>query len=403
MTDTTLAQKFLDVESDLNDVLIERVEEIHSAILALVGKRHLFLFGTPGVAKSLLVDELVRRIVTDGDDTATAFKWLLTKFSVPEELYGGPDLLKLKDEGIYRRITDGKLPQADIAFLDEIFKANSAILNSLLKILNENEFDNPGDDPHVPLISLFAASNELPTSSELEALADRLHLWHHVSPIKDPANFIGMLGLEDREPRATITIEDIHNAQAQVKAVEIPDTVKGALLELRDNLLGMEIKVTDRKFMQALSVIRAEAWLNGKTEADVSDTRPLMHMMWRDVGQIVNVRKAVLDLADPIERDVVVLRDNWEQAYADYRNTLADTNMQGRKSDHTMEIYRKYKQCREELKQLELKRQELGRQCKPLEAFADRLREVGPILLEEGFGMDQDQAREMQAGLDGGS
>ena len=171
-----LVEKFKAVENDLNRVLIERREEVHSSVLALAGKRHLFMFGPPGVAKSFLVDELVRRIVADGENAAVCFKWLLTKFSVPEELYGGPDLLTLKDKGIYRRVTDGKLPQAHIAFLDEAFKANSAILNSLLKILNENEFDNPGDEPHVPLITMFAASNELPASSELEALADRLHL-----------------------------------------------------------------------------------------------------------------------------------------------------------------------------------------------------------------------------------
>ena len=393
----TLSQKFIAVEDDLNDVLIERTEEVHSAMLALAAKRHLFMFGSPGVAKSFLVDELVRRI------NANCFKWLLTKFSVPEELYGGPDLLTLKNKGIYRRVTDGKLPQADIAFLDEAFKANSAILNSLLKILNENEFDNPGDDPHVPLISLFAASNELPASSELEALADRLHLWHHVSPVKDPANFIKMLSMEPSEPKAFLSIQEIHQAQTEVAKVIVPEEVNGALLELRENLHGMEIKVTDRKFMQALSVIRAEAWLNGKTEADVSDTKPLMHMMWRDVGQISNVRKAVLDLADPIERDVIKLRDEWEEAYAEYRKTLSDPEMSGRKSDHTMEIYRKYKSARTELRDLNTKRQELGRQCKPLEQFMNKLKEVGPILLEEGFGMDQDQAREMENNADGGN
>lgn len=401
MSNNPLVDKFTAVEQDLNDVLIERHEEIHSAMLALAGKRHLFMFGSPGVAKSFLVDELVRRIIADGSNPAICFKWLLTKFSVPEELYGGPDLLTLKDEGIYRRVTDGKLPKAHIAFLDEIFKANSAILNSLLKILNENEFDNPGDDPHVPLISLFAASNELPTSSELEALSDRLHLWHQVSPVKEASNFISMLSMEDREPNAFLSLSDIEQAQVEVSQVVIPESVKGALLELRENLTDLEIRVTDRKFMHALSVIRAEAWLNGRTEAEVGDTRPLMHMMWRNPSEISNVRKAVLDLADPIERDVIKLRDEWEEAYSEYRTTLADTNLKGRKSDHTMEIYRKYKSCRGELRDLELKRQELGRECKPLTAFAQRLKEIGPILLEEGFGMDQDQAREMQQSMEG--
>jgi MoxR-like ATPase len=390
-----MQDKFLAVESEMGDVLLERDAEIHSAILALLSRRHLFMFGSPGVAKSLLVDRLCAHITN-----AVQFKWLLTKHSVPEEIYGGPDLLTLKDKGIYRRITDGKLPQAHFAFLDETFKANSAILNSLLKILNENEFDNPGDDPHVPLISLFAASNELPTNSELNALADRLHLWHNVQPIADTSNFVKMLVSEETEPTVFISLEDIYEAQRQVAQVTIGDDVLSALVELSDRLKEEEIAVTDRKFKQSLAVIKAEAWLSGCEVAEVIHTKPLQHMMWRDPSQIITVRSAVYDLADPIERDVFNLRDEWMQAYNSYRETMADTTMTGRKADHTLEIFKKFKACKKDLLAIEKRCKEMKRDCKALDDFTSYMKQIGPDLLSEGFEVDRQDAMELNSMLD---
>jgi len=390
-----MQDKFTSVETDMASVLLERDAEIHSAILALLAKRHLFMFGSPGVAKSLLVDELCARI-TD----AIQFKWLLTKHSVPEEIYGGPDLLTLKDTGTYRRITDGKLPQAHFAFLDETFKANSAILNSLLKILNENEFDNPGDDPHVPLITLFAASNELPTSSELNALADRLHIWHFVEPIKEIGNFVKMLTLGESEPQAMISLDDIIVAQAEVNTVTIGDEVLNALVELSQRLGDSDIKVTDRRFKQSLQVIKAEAWLNGCDVAEVIHTKPLQHMLWRDPSEIAVVRQCVYDLADPIERDVINLREEWAAAYSSYRDTISDQNMTGRKADHTLEIFKKFKSCKKDLINIESECKRMGRTSKALDDFVAYMKQIGPDLLAEGFEVDRNDAIELNSMLD---
>lgn len=390
-----MQDNFTAVEREMNNVLLEREAEVHSALLAIIAKRHLFMFGAPGIAKSLLVDQLTEHI-TD----AVKFKWLLTKHSVPEEIYGGPDLLTLKDTGIYRRVTDGKLPKAHFAFLDETFKANSAILNSLLKILNENEFDNPGDEPHVPLISLFAASNELPTSSELNALADRLHLWHYVQPIHDTSNFVKMLEAEDHEPENTISLEDIRTAQIEAANVRIDDDVYGALVELAARLREEEIIVSDRRFKQSLSIIRAEAWLNGCDVAEVVHTKPLQHMMWRDPSQIITVRTAVYDLADPIERDVLILRDEWNVAYTAYRETMSDNFASGRKADHTLEIFKKFKSCKKEVTSLRKRCEEMNRTCKALDDFTNLLKEVGPALLEEGFEVDRKDAEDLNSMLE---
>ena len=122
------ARKFATARRELAAALIERDDEIDTVLTALVAREHVLLVGQPGSAKSLLLDALLAW--TGG----RKFSILLTKFSVPEEVFGPVSILGLKEDR-YVRVTTGKLPEADFAFVDEVFKASSAILNTLLKIL----------------------------------------------------------------------------------------------------------------------------------------------------------------------------------------------------------------------------------------------------------------------------
>jgi MoxR-like ATPase len=384
---TTLQDKFLAVEADMQDVVLDREAEIHSAILAIISGSHMFLLGSPGIAKSMLVDELVARV------DAKLFKWTLSKFSLPEELFGGPDLNKMKNEGIYRRITDNKLPQAEIAFVDEIFKANPSILNALLKIINEKEFENPGDDPHVPLISLFSASNEMPQTAELEALVDRLQIKHIVKPITDPDLFVKMLALEPREPLAFITIEDIHEAQRQVSEVTVGDNIHSTLLDLSNQLRAANVVVTDRRFRQSISVIKAQAWLSGRNVAEINDCMPLIYMMWRDPEQFETVRQIVIDLADPLEHEVMQLRDQLEKVWSEFRRVMDDENNDHVRGKQAIASYGYFKEARDEWRALANQTKESDRQpSKSLTDLHKRLKEVGPKILKEGMGIDDDDS-----------
>ena len=378
-----LNEQFLALEEDLGDSLFERDQEIHSAILALIAKKHVFYVGVPGIAKSMLVNNLVARIAGIGE--GQYFKHLLTKFTVPEELFGPPDFNLMKDEGIYKRRVEGYLPEAIIAFLDEIFKANSAILNTLLTAINEGEFHNHNDDPRIPLQCVFAASNEIPQSAELEALADRLHFWHHVQPIQDPSNFAEMIsGNLPANPDTFVTLDDVTQAQREMASVHINDSIIQVILELAKALKDHNIVVSDRRFYQSMDIIRAEAWLDGRDQADIIDTKPLQHVFWRDIPQIPTVRKLVLDLADPLERDILELRENLEKVYEEFVSNVSDRGSKAGKTAAALEAYEKFTKAKEEFASLRKREKEHNRKSKHLAALRIRLKTIGKELLEAG-------------------
>ncbi|MCI0664929.1 MAG: AAA family ATPase, partial [Acidobacteria bacterium] len=149
------------IEHELTATLIERDEVIRASLVALLARQHLVVLGPPGTAKSALVTSLAERISPQNGAGLRSFAYLMTRFTTPEELFGPVSVSGLKRDE-YRRITAGKLVEAELVFLDEIFKASSAILNALLKIANERVFHNGDQEMYVPLISLFGASNEMP-------------------------------------------------------------------------------------------------------------------------------------------------------------------------------------------------------------------------------------------------
>src|SRR5499433_2042197 len=172
------------LERELTASLIERDEVVRASLVALLAEQHLVILGPPGTGKSALVTELARRISPQNGAGLRNFTYLMTRFTTPEELFGPVSVAGLKRDE-YRRITTGRLVEAELVFLDEIFKAGSAILNSLLKVANERVFNNGAQEAPVPLISMFGASNEMPQGNDLEALWDRFLLRLRVGYMSD--------------------------------------------------------------------------------------------------------------------------------------------------------------------------------------------------------------------------
>jgi MoxR-like ATPase len=166
---------------DLNEYFVNRSDEIDLATLCAAAQEPLLLVGPPGTAKSDLVVKFVESIGLGQHDY---FEYMLTKFTEPSEILGPIDIDLLKQGRFVRRVR-GKLPEAKVAFLDEIFKSNSAILNTLLTILNERKYYQDGEPQPVALKILFAATNDIPEQSELDALSDRFVLKIETRPVKD--------------------------------------------------------------------------------------------------------------------------------------------------------------------------------------------------------------------------
>ena len=194
--------------------LLERETPVRLALLAALAGEHVLLIGPPGTAKSALALRLHGAFAN-----TRYFERLLTRFSTPEELFGPLSLKALEDDR-YERLIDGFLPTAGIAFLDEVFKANSAILNALLTLLNEREFDNGTRRLPTPLISVVAASNEVPDDESLQAFHDRFLVRVPVAPVAD-ANFGALLALEDVVPNIDTPIAPAEREALSAAAVHV--------------------------------------------------------------------------------------------------------------------------------------------------------------------------------------
>lgn len=247
--------------------LLEREAPVRLALLAALAGEHVLLIGPPGTAKSALA----RRVHLAFADTRY-FERLLTRFSTPEELFGPLSLKALEDDR-YERLTDGFLPTAGIAFLDEVFKANSAILNALLLLLNERGFDNGTQRVATPLVAVVAASNEVPSDDALHAFYDRFLLRVPVAPVGD-ASFAALLALADAEmppPTEPLTSPQREALRQASAAVALGPDFMDACAGLRARLAAQHALLSDRRWRQFVGLARTAAASEGRSTLDRLD------------------------------------------------------------------------------------------------------------------------------------
>ena len=271
-------QRLERIRNALSEGLIERDIPTRLALLAALAGEHILLIGPPGTAKSELARRL--RLAFTGQ---TYFERLLTRFSVPEELFG-PLSIKALENDKYQRQTDGYLPTASVAFLDEIFKANSAILNALLTLLNEREFDNGTQRIKTPLVSVVGASNELPQEEELLALYDRFLVRFHVGPVTDDG-FGKLLDLRGQtKPSISeadrLTPQDIEHIHTAALNVAVPPEVASLLKAMRKFCQDQKIPVSDRRWRKALFLLQVAAHTDGQAAVSIWDCWLLQHCLW---------------------------------------------------------------------------------------------------------------------------
>ena len=296
MRHTTIWQKFNDARAAYKKALIERDDEIDLILTALVIRQHVLLVGAPGCAKSFLVD-LICTLIGGKKFTRT-----LSKYSMPDELFGAINIARYK-EGHFERITTAKLPECDVAFIDEIFKASSAILNVLLKILNERRFENDGSIIQCPLATCIGASNEWGKGEELGALFDRFLIRKSVRNIATDRGIDRLLWADDLKPAGvdTITQEELAQAHTEALALPVSGEARHAYTQIIKELRREGIVTGDRRLRQSVEAIRGAAWLAGADEVEPDHLEILQHTLWVDPSdQPSLVSEVVGRIANPI-------------------------------------------------------------------------------------------------------
>lgn len=305
VTDLSAAARGLrDVVAGACQGLVEREALVELIVLSAVAGEHLLVVGPPGTAKS----EAVRRVA--GGLGLRYFEYLLGRFTEPSEIFGPVDLRKLR-EGLVETETAGMLPEAEVAFLDEVFLGSTAVLNTLLAVLNERVFRRGHTVRRCPLRVCVAASNALPEDPSLAAFADRFLVRSFVEPVPD-ARLEELLegGLKMAAPPPPLTPADgagaaawldaLAGAAREVDLAPVTSTYAHALRRLRQAGLWL----SDRRVVKAQRLIAAAAALGGRRQASVADLWPVLFVVPTAEGQGL-ARDALRELLASAENEAL--------------------------------------------------------------------------------------------------
>ena len=295
----TVQSKFQQAYREINAGMIERDEEINLVMVALLSGEHVILVSEPGQGKSMLADAIVDMFLLPDP----AFKYILNRYTEPAEILGPIDIPGLK-AGDHRHITKGKLPEAAIAFIDETFKGSSAILNVLLRILNERKFQNGLTDMACPLLTCIGASNEWGTEAkELGALFDRFLFRKEMRAISTESNIDRLMFGNDVGINLTqkVSLDELKGAQVEIRQnVLWSPEAKEAAHNIRRKLAAQGIQIGDRRLRKSSLACSAQAWLHGNPCVTTDDLEILSHMWWSDpISHPQTVAEVVTEVAAP--------------------------------------------------------------------------------------------------------
>lgn len=313
----TLVTKTRDVRNEMKAEVVERGVEIDLLISAVIARVHLLLLGPPGVAKSMTVDQFMAHV-----EAANKFTVLMNKSTPPEALFGPISMTGLKEDR-FRRMTEHTLVEANIAFIDEIFKSNAVNLNAMLKIVNERLFENNGGVIKVPLWSMVGASNELPTHDreDLVAFSDRLGIRRIVAPVRTEDGIKQVLdgqlsrnrGEEVAESHTMLTIADVEALQQAATAIDVPNRVKERLVKLINDAERENLHLSLRRVFEGVKLCQAQALLAERGEVKTEDLRLFEHVLWNDPEELKVAQELTIDFAGTTGKQAARGRASYEE------------------------------------------------------------------------------------------
>lgn len=315
------------IKEEQKDLIKERETVIDGAWVARVAQQHFLMLGPGGTAKSFLVRDMVSRITG-----ATLFERALDESSDVSEVLGSPDIKAMVEQGKTRRVLEGTFATATDAFLDEFFNANGVVLHSLQPGLNERIVHNNGQPTSIPLRSAFMGTNKLNADADQAALWDRIHHRHVVKYVADRNNIADMVGGAIARlavlGRGTgtnltqvtkVTLEELDQAFNESLALDVPDPVMGVFLDIRDELNGNGILISDRRVVEGMSAVLANAWINGHETVTVGDLDILQHMWWSLQESAPIARGIILGATNPGEKAALDLLDELDKIRAEIK------------------------------------------------------------------------------------
>ena len=353
--DETLKQRIEKLLEALGEGVFEKEEAIRLSLLSAIAGESIFLLGLPGVAKSLVA----RRLKFAFKD-AVPFEYLMSRYSTPDEIFGPVSIKELQNDN-YVRITEKYLPDADVAFLDEIWKAGPAIQNALLTILNEKIYRNGKEEMNLKakgkLKAIISASNELPAISDdnrdsLDALWDRFLIRLVVGGVGIDENFNAMIS-DELDPtkdnladNIKITTAEYKKWDKEIDAIIVPTNVFRVIKVIREKVqlerekLESQSKdgyvtgyyISDRRWRKIIRIMRTSAFLNGRKEVDLMDCFLIADCIWSDQGEITKVKDIVTD----------TLRENGYNLEVDIKTIESQKEKLRHKVDRACEQKRSY-------------------------------------------------------------
>ena len=290
--------KLQQLREELKNVYLDRSEAIDLIMVGLLAKMHIFLGGKPGTGKTELA-----KAVSDAITGTTFFHYLMTKTTVAEEVLGAPDLAELQ-KGKFVRDTAAMLPEAHLALMDEIGKANSIVRNSALGLMNEREFLNGKTKLQSPLITMIGCSNELLDGEEDGAFWDRLSLRYMVDYLGDEDLRTLLLRKTGNNTAPQITtmlgLTELEQMQTAVKNVSFPAPVIDSLIDLQRELKKENLIVSTRKYVQIVTILKAYAYLQEETEVSEDSFEILNHVIWNHPREQAQIGKIVAKVGNPV-------------------------------------------------------------------------------------------------------
>lgn len=337
MDKNNIHDRIENILKSLCEGLVEKDEAMRLALLAAVAGESIFFLGLPGTAKSMVSRRLKSAFKGENGKPLRYFEYLMNQFSTPDEIFG-PVSLKSLEEDKYERIIKGYLPDAEVAFLDEIWKASPAIQNTLLTIINEKKFHNGNEVKDVPLKVLISASNELPAENQgLEALWDRFLIRLMVNPVQSKKSFVDLVcgqpvqaeigTLED-----AISIDELEEWKNEINRITIPDEVKSVIDAIHSKMWKLHEEnpennnyyISDRRWMKIVHLLKTSAFLNGREEVDLTDCSLIPYCIWNS-AKLIRESKEMIVKRMYVENDLSKMINKTNEKIINFNKFVNDT------------------------------------------------------------------------------